>query len=110
VKNAAQQLARSLRDLISGIRVRYEGVEVGYDARERPPAPRRLDDELREAFFEVGELTADSHRRGVIVRYDEFYVVEEKKGTTSISALLSALAAAQQQRLPIIFVLCGLPR
>jgi hypothetical protein len=31
VKSAAQGLARSLRDLISGIKVRYEGVEVGYD-------------------------------------------------------------------------------
>jgi hypothetical protein len=68
-----------------------------------------LDDELRDAFFEVGDLCVKSDRSGVIVRYDEFHVVEEKKGTTTISALLSAIAAAQQQGLPVMLVLCGLP-
>jgi hypothetical protein len=109
VKSAAQKLARSLREVVSGISVRYEGVEIGYAPQDRPNVPRRLDDELREALFEVADLCARSDRTGVILRYDEFHVVEEKRGSTTISAMLSAVAAAQQQGLPAMLILCGLP-
>jgi AAA ATPase domain len=109
VKSAAQRLARSLRDVISGVRVRYEGVEVGYEPREGTPVPRRLDDELRDAMDEVGRLCQKTDRNGVIIRYDEFHVVAEKRGATTISALLSATAAVQQMGLPVMLVLCGLP-
>lgn len=109
VKNAAQGLARALRDLVGGLKVGYEGVEVGYETRERQDAPRRLDGELRDALVEVGELCVRSDHEGVILRYDEFQVVEEKRGGSTLSALLSAVAAAQQRRLPVMLILCGLP-
>lgn len=109
VKKTAQDFAHALRGLVSGIRVEYQGVGVRYDAGGGAADTRRLDDELREAFIEVGELCARSDRRGVMLRYDEFHAVEEKRGSSTLSALLSAVAAAQQQELPIMLVLCGLP-
>jgi hypothetical protein len=48
-----------------------------YNAHAAQGATRRLDDELREALVEVGELCARSDWMGVSLRYDEFHVVEE---------------------------------
>ncbi len=109
VKKRAEGLARALRGALSGLGISYEGVELKYDSHEQQATPRRLDDELRDALLEVGDLCARSDRKGVILRYDEFQVVEEKRGTTTISALLSAIATAQQRGLPVMLILCGLP-
>jgi len=94
---------------LGGLAISYEGVELKYDSHEQQATSRRLDDELRDVLLEVGDLCARSDRKGVILRYDEFHVVEEKRGTTTISALLSAVATAQQRGLPVMLILCGLP-
>lgn len=109
VKSTAQGLARALRGILGGLTVEYEGIGVRYEAGDQG-VRRRLDDELREALLEVGQLCARSDEyHGVIVRYDEFHSVEEKPGATTISALLSSVAAAQQRELPVMLILCGLP-
>jgi hypothetical protein len=100
---------RALRGALSGLSISYEGVELKYDPQEGGAPQRRLDDELRDVLAEVGDLCARSECTGLILRYDEFHVVEEKKGTTTISALLSAVASAQQRGLPVMLILCGLP-
>jgi len=94
---------------LGGLGISYEGVELTYESHAQQATPRRLDDELRDVLLEVGDLCARSDRKGVILRYDEFHVVEEKRGTTTISALLSAVATAQQRGLPVMLILCGLP-
>jgi len=109
VKKRAEGLARALRGALGGLGISYEGVELKYDSHEQQATPRRLDDELRDVLLEVGDLCARSDRKGVILRYDEFHVVEEKRGTTTISGLLSAVATAQQRGLPVMLILCGLP-
>src|SRR5205823_8468272 len=83
---AAEGLVRALRGALGGLSISYEGFELKYDPRDRDAPPRRLDDELCAVLIELGELCAHSDRSGVILRYDEFHVVEEKKGTTTISA------------------------
>jgi len=109
VKAAAGGLGKAALDLLGGLSVSYEGVEIGYQRGERRAAPRRLDDDLRQALSRVGELCATSDYAGCILRYDEFHVVEEKKGWLTLSALLAAVAAVQQRGLPILLILCGLP-
>ncbi|MBI2756565.1 MAG: ATP-binding protein [Chloroflexi bacterium] len=109
VRTLGEGLVKRLRNVLGGLGIAYEGVEVRYEAREARAVSRRLDDELRELLVQVGKLCRTSDSKGVILCYDEFHVVEEKRGTTTLSALLAAVAAAQQQELPVMLILCGLP-
>ncbi|MGH7904824.1 MAG: ATP-binding protein [Candidatus Dormibacteraceae bacterium] len=110
VRDAAGRLAQSALDFLGTLSVSYSGIEVGLRGGRHPARPhRRFDDDLREAFTQVGELCRRSEHPGVMLRYDEFHAVEERRGQLTISALLAALAAVQQRGIPIGMVLCGLP-
>ena len=110
VRDAAGRLAQGALDFVGTLSVSYSGVEVGLSAGRRREAPhRRFDDDLREALLKVGELCARSEHPGFVLRYDEFHAIEERRGDSTLSALLAALAAAQQRSVPAVLVLCGLP-
>ena len=102
-------LATGALDLLGGLGVSYEGVELSYRRRDRQTSPSRLDDDLRQALQQLGELCQRSEHPGFVLRYDEFHVVEEKTGQFTLSALLSACAAVQQRGIALMLVLCGLP-
>ncbi len=109
VKSAAGGLATGALDLLSGLGVSYEGVELTYRRGERRTSPGRLDDDLRQALQQLGELCQRSEHPGFVLRYDEFHVVEERTGQFTLSALLSACAAVQQRGIALMLVVCGLP-
>jgi hypothetical protein len=109
VRSAAAGLAAAALDLLGGLSVAYEGVELGYRRGERRRAAGRLDDDLRHGLTQLGELIERSEYAGFVLRYDEFHVVEEKAGQFTLSALLAAMAAVQQRSVPVLLVLCGLP-
>jgi AAA ATPase domain len=109
VRGVAGDLAGRVLDLVSGLSVSYEGVELSYRQGTRRGPPSRLDDDLRRALLELGELCERSEQPGFVLRYDEFHVIEEKAGELTLSALLAAIAAVQQRGSPVLLVLCGLP-
>jgi hypothetical protein len=73
-----------------------------------------LEDRLREALIEVGAL-AQAQGRGVALLFDEAHSVHDRPGRRQypLGALLSAVVAAQDEEeedpLPVMLVLCGLP-
>jgi hypothetical protein len=107
---AASDVAAGVQDFIGALSIGYGEVRVSIDARRPPAHPAaRLDDDLREALLKVGGLCRGGHHRGFVLRYDEFQVVREKRGEMTVSALLAAVAAAQQRGVPVMLVLGGLP-
>ncbi len=79
----------------------------------KPVRKRIVEDRLREAFVELGRLAAAAGR-GVIFMFDEAHEVfdQPRRGAYPLSALLSAVVAAQDEDdppLPLMLVLCGLP-
>ncbi|HEX6547201.1 MAG TPA: AAA family ATPase [Candidatus Dormibacteraeota bacterium] len=106
---AAAELAEGVQDFIGSVSIGYGEVRVSLDPRRPAPPPRRLDDDLREALVRVGGLCRSGAHRGFVLRYDEFQVVRERRGELTVSALLAAIAGAQQHGVPLMLVLCGLP-
>lgn len=113
VTAAAGDVASGVQDFIGSLSIEYG--EVRFSVGTRRPAHhegRRLDDDLREALLRVGSLChpgAQRGHRGFVLRYDEFQVVRERRGELTLSALLAAVAAAQQRSVPVMLVLGGLP-
>jgi len=90
-----------------------DGVTMTMGPGAASPRHRILEDRLRAALIELGELAAATGR-GVIFMFDEAHEVydQPRKGEYPLSALLSAIVAAQDRDeppLPLMLVLCGLP-
>jgi len=90
-----------------------DGVTMTIGPGRAAPQSRILEDRLRAAFIQLGELAAATGR-GVIFMFDEAHEVydQPRKNAYPLSALLSAVVAAQDQDdppLPLMLVLCGLP-
>jgi hypothetical protein len=90
-----------------------EGVTMRVGAAGRTTRSRIVEDRLRVAFVEIGRLAAATGR-GMVFMFDEAHEVfdQPRRGEYPLSALLSAVVAAQDQDdppLPLMLVLCGLP-
>jgi hypothetical protein len=110
LKDKADQMLQAAVDLVGALTVTYGEFKVSVDTRrKRGEAPRRLDDDLRDAFTHICELCLKSEFKGLVLRYDEFHVVRERPGALTLSALLTATSALQQRSLPLMLMLCGLP-
>jgi hypothetical protein len=108
---AARKLVERATDLLGTLSVSYGELEVSVTPGRRAPRarPTFLDDDLRDALREVGQLCRRSEHPGFVLRYDEFQVVRERPGWLTLSALLAAVAAVQREGVPVLLVLCGLP-
>jgi hypothetical protein len=109
VRAAARVAVEHALDLIGSLRVAYGEVELGYHHDRTGHIAHRLDDDLRVALLDLGNLCSPTTHPGVILRYDEFQVVRERRGDLTLSALLSAVATVQQRAVPVMLILCGLP-
>lgn len=90
-----------------------EGVTVSARVGAPPAASSVLEDRLRVALTHVGEI-ARAQDRGMVFLFDEAHSVYDHKAKRQfpLGALLSALVAVQdedEQPLPVMLVLCGLP-
>ena len=90
LRDKAEQMLQTAIDMVGALTVSYGEFKVSVDTkRRRGEAPRRLDDDLREALTHICELCLRSEYKGLVLRYDEFHVVREKTGDLTLSALLS---------------------
>lgn len=106
---AAAAAAEGVVSFLGTLSVSYGEVTVGITPRGiQSEISGRLDDDLREALLRVGQLCARTEHPGFVLRYDEFQVIREKRGRLTLSALLAAVAGAQQREVPVMLVLCGL--
>ncbi len=90
-----------------------EGVTVSLRAAAEQPASSLLEDRLRVALTQIGEI-AQAQGRGVALLFDEAHSVYDRhaKRQFPLGALLSALVAVQDEDehpSPVMLVLCGLP-
>ena len=109
LKERASHLLQAAIDSVGALTVSYGEFKVSVDTKRSKAPQRRLDDDLREALMRISELCQKSEYKGLVLRYDEFHVVRERRGAPTLSALLSATSAVQQHSLPLMLMLCGLP-
>jgi len=109
VRSAAVRAAQAVLEHLGTLSVSHSGIEVGVRFQGASHTLRRLDDDLRDALEDVAGLCRHGRHPGIVLRYDEFQVVHERRGASTLSALLTAVAGAQQRSVPVILVLCGLP-
>ena len=110
VRGSLKRAWGAAQDLIGGLRVKYEGFELSYQAGPRTPVGRALEDDLLLALRRVGEV-AQKSGRGIVLLYDEFHELRDRPtdGEFPLSAFISSVATVQQEGLPIMLVLSGLP-
>lgn len=79
IKAVASQLAAQVLDHLTTLSVSYGGIQVGLTPNgQLRSSARRLEDDLKEAFAAVADLCVRSGRRGFVLRYDEFHVIQER--------------------------------
>lgn len=106
------RLLTSAREAVQAVIDLGEGVTVKVGAGKAAPAGI-LEDRVRDALFEVGQLAAKAGR-GVAFLYDEAHVVYDrpKAHQYPLSALLGAFVEVQDhddEDLPAMLVVSGLP-
>jgi hypothetical protein len=101
--SAASAAVTAVVDFGGGLTIRV--------AASRTAAEPILDDRLRDAVVKVGELAAKAGT-GVLFLYDEAHVLADRPRVRQfpLSALLGAFVQAQDDGLPVMLVMCGLPR
>lgn len=110
VKGSVKRAWGVAQEVIGGLRVKYEGFELSYQAGAKTPVGRALEDDLLAALRRVSDV-AHKSGRGVVLLYDEFQELRDRPtdGEFPLSAFISSAAAVQQEGLPIMLVLSGLP-
>jgi hypothetical protein len=106
-KNLVAKAVKVLGSFIAAAKVKYEGMEFGFDlgTEEGVADTGDLDYDLSELLQSVGEA-AQEKKTAVVIFIDELQYVPE----TELAALISALHACAQKRLPVAMVGAGLPQ
>ncbi|HXE45326.1 MAG TPA: ATP-binding protein [Conexibacter sp.] len=110
LRNRLAETTKAIREIQVEL---AEGLSLTVGASGKVARNRIVEDRLRSAFAELGRLAAAT-RRGVVFMFDEAHEVfdQPRRGEYPLSALLSAVVAAQDHDdppLPLMLVLCGLP-
>jgi len=106
-KDLVAKAVKVLGSFISAAKVKYEGMEFGFDlGKEEGVADTGdLDYDLSELLQSVG-AAAQNKKTAVVIFIDELQYVPEAE----LAALISALHACAQKRLPVAMVGAGLPQ
>jgi len=106
-KDLVAKAVKVLGSFIAAAKVKYEGMEFGFDlgTEEGVADTGDLDYDLSELLQSVGEA-AQEKKTAVVIFIDELQYVPE----TELAALISALHACAQKRLPVAMVGAGLPQ
>ena len=99
--------ARILGSFISSAKIKYEGMEFGFDLGTEPGIADTgdLDYDLSELLQAIGEA-AKEKKTAVVLFIDELQYVPELE----LAALISALHGCAQKGLPVALVGAGLPQ
>jgi len=105
--DTAAKAVRILGSFISSAKVKYEGMEFGFDLGTEPGIADTgdLDYDLSELLQAIGEA-AKEKKTAVVLFIDELQYVPELQ----LAALISALHGCAQKRLPVALVGAGLPQ
>lgn len=105
--NLVAKAVKVLGSFIAAAKVNYEGMEFGFDlGSEKGVADTGdLDYDLAELLQSIGEA-AKEKKTAVVLFIDELQYVPE----IELAALISALHACAQKRLPVAMVGAGLPQ
>ena len=114
VGRKASGAAHAALDLLGGISVSLASVGIGISLRTPSTAmsPRPiLDDQLFAAIKATCRAATEAGRRGIVLCYDEAHVLRDSRFERRfpLSGLLSAVARAQLEQVPVMLVVCGLP-
>jgi hypothetical protein len=106
IKNIAGKTVGTARQLAT---FSYQDIDISLGG-DTSTTPTLLDDAVRTGLAELAELAAKADR-GVVFLYDEAHVLRDRKRSRQfpLSALLSAFVSVQEQDVPVMLVLCGLP-
>ena len=106
-KDLVARAVKVLGSFIAAAKVKYEGMEFGFDlgTEEGVADTGDLDYDLSELLQSVGAAAQDK-KTAVVIFIDELQYVPE----TELAALISALHACAQKRLPVAMVGAGLPQ
>jgi len=106
-KDLVTKAVKVLGSFISAAKVKYEGMEFGFDlGKEEGVADTGdLDYDLSELLQSVG-AAAHEKKTAVVIFIDELQYVPEAE----LAALIAALHACAQKRLPVAMVGAGLPQ
>ena len=106
-KDLVAKAVKVLGSFIAAAKVKYEGMEFGFDlgTEEGVADTGDLDYDLSELLQSVG-AAAQEKKTAVVIFIDELQYVPEAE----LAALISALHACAQKRLPVAMVGAGLPQ
>ena len=106
-KDLVARAVKVLGSFIAAAKVKYEGMEFGFDlgTEEGVADTGDLDYDLSELLQSVG-AAAQEKKTAVVIFIDELQYVPEAE----LAALISALHACAQKRLPVAMVGAGLPQ
>ena len=106
-KDISQRALRGLAGFAKALKVKYEDIEVGFDADPEPGLADNgdLEHDL-QALMEVAGAAAKKAETALIMFVDELQYVEEDQ----LAALITALHRTAQRSLPVVLVGAGLPQ
>ncbi len=106
-RDLVARAVKVLGSFISAAKMKYEGMEFGFDLGQESGVADTgdLDYDLTELLQSVGEA-AQEKKTAVVLFIDELQYVPE----VELAALISALHACAQKRLPVTLVGAGLPQ
>lgn len=107
VQALAQRALRALAGFASSLKVKYQDIEVGFDADPEPGLADNgdLGTDLQDLFEAVG-VAAKADNSCVALFVDELQYVEREQ----LAALITALHRDAQRQLPVTMVGAGLPQ
>lgn len=107
VQALAQRAMRALAGFASSLKVKYQDIEVGFDADPEPGLADNgdLGTDLQDLFEAVG-VAAKADNSCVALFVDELQYVEKGQ----LAALITALHRDAQRQLPVTMVGAGLPQ
>lgn len=105
--DAVSKAVRILGSFIASAKIKYEGMEFGFELGSEPGIADTgdLDYDLSELLQAIGEAAKEKNT-AVVLFIDELQYVPELE----LAALISALHACAQKRLPVALVGAGLPQ
>lgn len=107
VSDKVKRGLRVLRSFVGALKVKFADIEVGVsiDPERGTADSGDLEADLAQLFISLGEAAAD-RSFAVAVIVDEMQYLSEKE----MSALIMAIHAVSQRRLPLVLIGAGLPQ